>query len=249
MANELVLRKKDLFDNPTARIPVCLVLDRSLSMSGDPGLGAPIRQFNPRPIDELNDAVAQFFSEVKDDVILLNGAEIATVTFAADVHVLGDFEALSRSQPVKIDLDQYGGTSLGSGVNVALDLLEQRKEEYAHAGVDYYQPWLVIMTDGLPTDETYIAAAARTRERALQRKLVVFPVAIGDGAEIDVLALFATEDRKPMRMRNMAFREFFRWLSQSMRRVGESTPGDRIQLPSTESWRNPGERDGSWDDI
>ena len=32
----------------------------------------------------------------------------------------------------------------------ALKLLETRKKEYVDAGVDYYQPWMVIMSDGQP---------------------------------------------------------------------------------------------------
>ena len=31
-----LLRRKDLVENPTARVPVCLCLDVSGSMSGDP---------------------------------------------------------------------------------------------------------------------------------------------------------------------------------------------------------------------
>lgn len=32
---------------------------------------------------------------------------------------------------------------MGEGVNLALGLLEKRKQEYKDKGVDYYRPWLI----------------------------------------------------------------------------------------------------------
>ncbi len=43
---------------------------------------------------------------------------------------------------------------MGAGVEQALNILEKRKAEYSSKGVDYYQPWMVLMTDGYPTDDT-----------------------------------------------------------------------------------------------
>ena len=41
MADEYIVRQQDLVENPSARVPICLVLDTSSSMSG-----APIRELN-----------------------------------------------------------------------------------------------------------------------------------------------------------------------------------------------------------
>lgn len=70
MANDLVLRKSDLVQNPTARVPICLVLDRSPSMSGDLDYGSAVEQTNPRPIDELNDGVRRFINALKEDEVV-----------------------------------------------------------------------------------------------------------------------------------------------------------------------------------
>ncbi|MEI6623868.1 MAG: VWA domain-containing protein [Actinomycetes bacterium] len=250
MPKELVLRKQDLFTNPTARIAVCLVLDRSPSMSGDPTLGAPTLQVNPRPIDELNSGVKQLFDELREDPITLHSAEIAAVAFSGDAHAITDFQSLSRTTTPRVEIDQgYGGTSLGSGVSLALDLLEQRKQEYVQSGVDYYQPWIIIMTDGYPTDNSHFPAAERTQLLTAKRKLVVFSVAVGIAADLNVLAMFATADRPPMRMRSMAFKPFFEWLSQSVHRVSQSAPGDGVPLPPTDAWRDPTSPDGDWKDV
>ena len=48
MSSNLLLRREDLINNPTARVPVCLCLDVSGSMNG-------------APIKELNDGVRLFY--------------------------------------------------------------------------------------------------------------------------------------------------------------------------------------------
>lgn len=58
-------------------------------------------------------------------------------------------------------------------------MLEHRKEEYKNAGVDYYQPWLVIMTDGEPTDDIS-NVSIRLSELVVAKKISIFPIAIGN---------------------------------------------------------------------
>ena len=53
MNNDL-LRIEDLVNNPTARVPVCLCLDVSGSMDGE-------------PIRELNDGVRMFYDAIRED--------------------------------------------------------------------------------------------------------------------------------------------------------------------------------------
>jgi uncharacterized protein YegL len=122
-----------------------------------------------------------------------------------------------------------GSTNLGAGVNLALDLLARRKDEYKRAGIDYFQPWLVLMTDGQPTTNEHIAAASRTCTMEQQGKLVVFPVAIGLAADLPTLGMFSNK-QQALRLKGLSFRDFFQWLSKSVSRVSQSRPGERIQL-------------------
>ena len=59
---------EDLVNNPTPRVPVCLCLDVSGSMSGP-------------PIDELNQGVKLLYDAIKDDEVALYSAEVSVVTF------------------------------------------------------------------------------------------------------------------------------------------------------------------------
>ena len=60
---------------------------------------------------------------------------------------------------------------MGEGVDLALNLLEQRKAAYKATGVDYYQPILVLMSDGVYnalTDQELALAMEQPPEEAAQ---------------------------------------------------------------------------------
>ncbi len=212
--DDLMLSRDELVENPTARVPVCLCLDTSGSMMG-------------APIEELNAGVAAFFEAIRADEVAKYAAEIAVVTFGSwgATEALG-FAAIDRQQVPTMTAD--GGTPMGQGVELALGLLERRKAEYTSAGIDYYQPWLVLMTDGQPTDAIE-TAAQRCAHAVEARKLSVFPIAIGDAANLSVLARFAP-GRSPLRLRGLDFKAFFEWLSKSVARVSQSMPGENVRL-------------------
>ena len=69
-----------------------------------------------------------------------------------------------RDLPVKMD----------DGVNLALDKLDTAKSEYKDAGVEYYQPWMVLMTDGEPTQDIS-TSVSRTVQMVNSKKLIIFP--------------------------------------------------------------------------
>lgn len=239
MARDVVIRKQDLFNNPSARLPVCLVLDCSPSMSGDPELGAPVRQTNPRPIDELNAGVDQFYREVWADEIAASSAEVCVIAFSNQATTVQDFGSITRALVPTITL-QGNGTSIGTAIDVALRALDARKAEYKEAGVDYFQPWLVVMTDGQPTDSTHLAVAPRVQQLIQGRRLSTFCVGIGVGADLDALRVFTAPDRPPVRLKGLAFRDFFAWLSQSVSKMSDSIPGETLRLPPTDDWAQPG---------
>jgi uncharacterized protein YegL len=178
------------------------------------------------PIQELNDGVVVFFDAIKADDAARYAAEIAVVKFGETAQKLLDFGNV-QTQTVPV-LSAMGGTPMGSAVNLALDLAESRKRQYSSAGVDYWQPWLVLMTDGQPTDDIG-SAVARTTELVGNRKLTIFPIGIGDGADMDVLKRFSPR-REPMRLKGLNFRAFFEWLSKSVSHVSASRPGQSVPL-------------------
>lgn len=212
-----LLREEDLVNNPTARVPVCLCLDTSGSMGGT-------------PIDELNEGVRMFYEAIREDDVAIYSAEVGIVTFGKEVQCIVDFASLEL-QPDAPILSANGMTPMGEAVNMALDLLEQRKNEYKEKGVDYYQPWLVLMTDGAPNGKQAELSVAieRTVELVNQKKLTIFPIGIGEDADMEILAKFSPK-RSPLKLQGLKFREFFAWLSQSVSKTSQSIPGENVKL-------------------
>jgi len=237
MARDLHLRRADLIENPTARVPICLVLDNSPSMSGEIEKGSLTEQTNPRPIDELNAGLKLFIKELQEHEIARYSAEVAVVTFSSKPVQLVDFDSITETLLPDIIVEEIGGTCLGIAVDSALKLLDQRKREYKDAGVDYFQPWLVIITDGRPTDHSHLLVAPKVADLVRSKKLTIFPIGVGTGCDLLDLEMFSPS-RKPLRLKELRFREFFEWLSQSVTAVSESMPGETIKLPldKIDSW-------------
>jgi uncharacterized protein YegL len=185
---------------------------------------------NGDPINELNAGVKIFYDSLRDDEVAMYSAEICIITFGGNVKVIEDFANIERQTNVPL-LNADGMTFMGEAVNMALDCLEKRKEEYKDKGVDFFQPWLVLMTDGEPNgdpQELY-RAISRTQFLIDAKKLTIFPVGIGDESDMNVLSKFSP-NRAPLKLKGLNFREFFAWLSQSVARTSQSMPGEKISL-------------------
>jgi uncharacterized protein YegL len=209
-------------DNPTTRLAVCLCLDTSGSMESC--------------MDELNAGVRSFYEEVRKDPNSKYSLEIAIVTFGPDVKQVRDFQPLDKQTQPPV-LSAGGRTPMGEAVTLALELLERRKGLYKERGIDYYQPWLVLMTDGLPTDPAHVVedAARRAAEITSNKKLTVFPIAIGAEAGLAELQRFSPAN-PPKRLTGYKFRELFGWFSENAINKSKSIPGDDVALTPTISW-------------
>lgn len=243
MDNNMLLRIEDLINNPTPRVPICLCLDTSGSMGAVEGdcveTGETVyedgRTWNivtegTSRIDELQKGVEAFYEAIREDEMAVYSAEICIVTFDNKATCLVDFANIERQENVP-ELHPIGNTAMGEGVNLALDLLERRKQEYKDKGVDYYQPWLVLMTDGEPNgnDGELTRAINRTVEMVNQKKLTVFPIGIGSEADMSTLNKFSPK-RPALKLQGLKFQEFFAWLSKSVSKTSQSTPGETVKL-------------------
>ena len=209
----------DLIDNPPPRCPVALVLVTSYSMDGD-------------PIEQLNAGVQLFIDEVKRDDLARWSVDLAVYTAGGSADCIQPFIGIEQIAGVA-PLYAGGGTPLGQATRMALDDLEARKKSYRDAGVPYYQPWLVLISDGAPGD-TWQDAAQRAASLSAQRKLVSLPIGV-QGADLGVLSQFSS--KPAIALDELKFRELFQWLSASMARVSASTSSDAsVQLPAMDSW-------------
>lgn len=213
---QIVFGTDDFADNPEPRCPCLLLLDTSGSMQGN-------------PITELNTGLIQFKEELMMDSLAMKRIEIAVVSFGP-VKIENDFHtAANFSPPV---LSAKGSTPIGEAIKQGLDLLLKRKQEYKQNAIDYYRPWIFLITDGGPTDE-WKSAAALIREGEKSKAFAFFAVAV-EGANIDILKQISV--REPLKLHGLKFIELFKWLSNSMKSVSQSVPGTAIALQSPQGW-------------
>lgn len=246
-----MLRIDDLVNNPTARVPICLCLDTSdsmLAVEGDcvqtgetvfrDGKMWNIVTGGTTRLEELEKGIELFYQAIREDEVAVFSAEICIVTFNNKATCVLDFANIDRQDEIP-ELEANGDTYMGEGVNLALDLLEKRKKEYQDAGVDYYQPWLVLMTDGEPNgNATELEnAVKRTVNMVNDKKLTVFSIGIGNEADMRVLNRFSPK-RKALKLKEMRFGQFFEWLGKSVARTSQSMPGENVtlDLKGIEDW-------------
>jgi uncharacterized protein YegL len=209
----------EFHENPDPRVACALVLDTSSSMSG-------------QPIAALNDALKVLHKELLGDDLARRRAELAIVTFGGTVQTVQEFATVDRFEPPMLMAN--GGTPMGEAILTAIDLVEGRKQDYKANGVEYYQPWVFVLTDGYPTDE-WQAAASRVADLEERRRLAFFAIGV-DGADEAMLARLSV--RKPKKIQGLKFAELFVWLSRSLSSVAVSKPGDMVALPDRDKWED-----------
>jgi uncharacterized protein YegL len=205
MEQELYARVNE--DNPDPRIAVALLLDTSSSMSGE-------------PIRQLNEGFQVFCDEIKADDLAQKRTEVSVITFGGTARVQIPFTEGRDLQPQT--LVAKGATPMGAALDLGLDELGAQKQAYKESGLEYYRPWLFLITDGTPTDpEQFASAAERVRQAEAAKALTCFTVGVGDQADINTLAQLS-DVREPVRLQGLSFKEMFLWLSASMHAVSDS---------------------------
>ena len=151
------------------------------------------------------------------------------MTFARTVATVKEFGPIRESDTgLKISTSQENETLLGEAVELALTELDNRKRTYREHGVEYYQPWLVVMTDGVPTSTRHRELEGRLKELTAARKLSVFVFGIGRADLSELCSI--SPGRPPMQINDQKFPELFAWLSRSVRMASMSVPGDGVSL-------------------
>lgn len=223
----------DYSGNANQRTPCILVLDSSGSMSTTTGYGRT-------RMDDLNEGIAALQSELLADDTALVRVQLAVVSVGGpsnDADIMLDWTDATDFQAFPMRAD--GGTPLGKGVQIALNMVEQAKINLRAAGVSYTRPWMMVISDGEPTDpgDVWNSAVAACRAAEAGRRVEIFCIGV-EGANLAKLGELSS--KPPQMLSGTKFRELFVWLSASLSAASRSRPGENIQLPSPDPWRNVG---------
>lgn len=201
----------EIAQNPEPRCPCILLLDTSGSMSGP-------------AINQLNEGIRTFKDDLIADPLSSLRVEVAIVTFGP-VQVVTDFTTAERFSPPV--LTASGDTPMGAAIGRALTLLRERKDFLESHGIQRFRPWIFLVTDGSPTDEwSHIPALVKEGEE--KGAFSFFALAVS-GADFETLRQISL--REPIALSGVKFREFFLWLSASLKGVSRSAPGEKVALP------------------
>lgn len=206
----------DFAENPESRCPCMLVLDTSGSMGGN-------------PIRQLNEGIETLKAELGQDTLAAKRVEVAMITFGP-VSLESDFQTVDNFYPKQ--LSASGDTPIGGAITMAIDLISKRKQVYKEHGVGYYKPWIILITDGAPTDN-WSRAAQLVSDGERNKSFSFFAIGV-EGANMDILKQLSV--REPMKLKGLMFREFFLWLSGSLSSVSSKNPGENNKLLSPSGW-------------
>ena len=202
-------------ENPEPRCACVLLLDTSGSMGG-------------APIAALNEGLKIFQDTLAKDPVASKRVEIAIVTFDSNVKLLQDFVTIEQFNPPAI-CELGGATLISTGINMALELVHNRKAQYRSNGITYYQPWIFMITDGAPTEseDEVRRAGERVKDAETNKRLSFFAVGV-EGANMEKLRSISVRD--PVKLKGLDFAAMFVWLSASMQRVSASKAGQQVPL-------------------
>ncbi|MCX6688952.1 MAG: VWA domain-containing protein [Methanoregula sp.] len=203
-------------ENPEPRCPCLLLLDTSGSMAG-------------QPIAELNEGIREFYNELQNDSLAIKRVEVALLSFGP-VRTISEFNTAESFFDPQLVAD--GDTPMGEAILKGIEMIKTRKEQYRANGISFYRPWIFLITDGAPTDE-WQHAAAMVREGESAKSFAFFAIGV---QKADMKILTQISVRQPVKLQGLKFREFFQWLSNSMKSASRSNPGDRIMLAPPLGW-------------
>ncbi len=244
-----LLEQAEFADNPEPRCPVILVLDTSGSMAGEPikELNEGLRSFGDALRSDrlaslrVEVAVVTFGGHVRavdvrlgersseKDIVPFNPLGLAVQKPAKEIafDARQAFVIVEQFQPPM--LSAGGDTPMGEAIQRSMALLRDRKEIYKSNGLDYFRPWMFVITDGKPTDKGWEAAADLVKQEEMRRGVIFYGVGV-EKADMKVLSRF-TDVRPPLKLKGLAFGDLFMWLSKSLSVIAHSRPGEQAPLP------------------
>jgi len=208
----------EFMDNPEPRCPVVLLLDTAQTMAG-------------QPMAELNAGLHAFDQALKGDSVASLRVELALITFGERVQV---WETPRDEVPPNAEpahrafvtaaafhpptLKAGGPSCIGTAVALGLRLLRDRQVIYQQNGVDYFKPWMLLISSGQPSDPGWEAAAAQIRATLNHQGVLFYAIGVS-GANMQALARFTD---MPLALDRLAFSDLFRWISASLAAVSTS---------------------------
>ncbi|MCC5610138.1 VWA domain-containing protein [Nostoc sp. CHAB 5834] len=199
------------------RIPVVLLLDTSISMSGE-------------RINYLNAGITTFKREFEPNSNVSQCVELAIISCNSNGRRVQEFVNMDKFVPSPLKAE--GITTVGKGIELALNEIQSHQKNYDQKNIQHRKPWLFLIIGSSPTDDLQ-NAAQRVKKLVEANQLNFFVVGV-QGADMISLRQVTPSNTKPLMLDGLKFRELFYWLADYLKKVSSSQAGTPIQpLPIT----------------
>lgn len=196
-------------NNTSDRVPICLLIDTSKSMVQE------------KRMEKVNQGIKKFIDDMKKDFYASESVELSVITFGnnkAEIKI--PFEIINKVNFEK--LIPNGNTPLELGAKMAIETVEERLNYYNEIGVNNYNPWIIIFSDGIANDvNSYKRYAKKLCELQQENHWKVMCIGLGD--EKNSLADFSPHKRV-YGLKDVDISDFFEWISQSVSGISRSRP-------------------------
>lgn len=229
--NQILANKNTSFLQ--SRFPVILVLDSSGSMSGgridEINAGLQYLKAGLQAYRNGQSLVSEF---IQEPAMPLSKLDLAVIQFSTDAKVIQPFSKIDTFYPPVLKAD--GSTSMGKAILEAINVTEKQKKLYQALDVQYYRPWIFLVTDGAPTDmkegDFLWEKVAKTIQNGEDNKdFLFFSVGVGQ-ANFRFLKSISPQNRPPLKIKEGATDGMFSWLMSSFEKVTSTQPNTAVQL-------------------
>lgn len=219
------------FSNKAKRVPICFCIDTSDSMGVIVDGFENVRSTGEKVftdqreyeiveggislMDKIHEGLKNFYDAILDDDMACDSCESAIVTFNDRAKLYEGFSSVEEKSVPNFSSLIGGNTNVSPAIRMALDLLAKQKEFYKNNKISYFQPWLVLFTDGLPTDDV-TAIKRELMQMQDDDKLSVYTMALSDDPDL-LNALRGFSKKQPIRCADpKEIQRFFDFLAKSV---------------------------------
>ena len=194
-------------------LPVIIAVDKSGSMGAN------------GKIEALNIALKDFINSIKDEDS--NKAEIHVSVFSFGGEAAMCDIPLAPISEIDIPIFQaQGRTPMGKAFELLKALIEDKEQIPSRS----YKPTIVLLTDGIPTDD-FLFSMNNFINEGRSSKAFRIAMAIGDDADQDMLSKFVSSpEYLVMGESARDIRKFFRFVTMSVTQRMKSQTPDMLQI-------------------
>ncbi len=189
----------DLIDSLLPRALVCLCVDTSDDLTGEQKV-------------EINTGVGRYLNSIRENNDAINSVDLAVISYGGAAKLVRDFATISETDFIPdLFIGSNYGAKLNDAVELALLILERRKQYYIENDVDFYQPELIIIGGSKPDADVSISSKI-IKNLEDEGVLTHFVFSVGDGdfiAELDKLMVSSVGLQEVSRLENYDFEGFY----------------------------------------